>query len=180
MVFSINLSRMKTIITGCLTIALACTACSNDDSAPQTTVPNPNPIEFTEASNSGGCIDFQFYHYADDLTYGLLLSGDTDQLALSTDWQEFEFSPDQDEVTLVLYEFSQPTDSFFCDDAIEAKEDPIQEWKVVTGNVRLRIARERNDVGVYTIDVVISNVTVNNTTIDRLERTGVEVGFQIG
>lgn len=171
---------MKTINIYCLVAALVCSACEGDNDAEQMPPPAANRITFTDPGNSGGCVDFQVYHYSDDQQYGLLLSGNTDSLNLSASWQTFEIEAGSSELTLTLYEFSQPVNSFFCDDVVEAKEDPIQEWPAVEGSVRLRIAQERNDVGVYTVDVVMIGVVVNGTTIDRLERNGVAVGFHPG
>ena len=152
-------------------------ACSDDDDqAP--TQPDTEAITFTDPANSGGCVDFQFYHYSDDREYGLLLSGDTADLDLTADWQSFDLAEGNDgRLTLELYEFSQPVDAFFCDDVLEAKENPIQEWRAERGTVRLRIARQSTGAGTYEIDVVMLDVMVGELQLDRLERSNVEVGW---
>ena len=158
-------------------MAVIVAACSEDDDGTGQNPPSAEAITFTEADNSGGCADFVFYHYSDDREYGLELVGDSDSLVLTTDWQDFVIGQtDSDDLQLTLYAFSQPLNSFFCDDVIEAGEDPLQEWEAEAGTVRLR-RTEADDNGLYTIDVVLSNVVVNRQEIARIERSGVEVGW---
>ena len=157
-------------------ITLLVLGCRDDNAAQNT--PTSNPIEFTVAANSGGCSNFQIYHYSDDRTYGLLLLGDSAQLALSTSWQTYAL--DQPSLNLTLYEFRQPLTSYFCDDVVEANEDPIEEWEAQEGSVQLKIAGPGPVPGLYSIDVVLENVLVNGQRLDRIARNGIEVGWLPG
>ncbi|MGB3848785.1 MAG: hypothetical protein WA958_02360 [Tunicatimonas sp.] len=152
-----------------LLLSLGC----RDDTSEQN-IPSPDPIKFTVTANSGGCSNFQVYHYSDDRTYGLLLVGDSAQLGLSTSWQTYAL--DQSDLSLTLYEFRQPLDSYFCDDGIEAGEDPLQTWDAEEGSIQLRIAGPGQVPGVYTINVVLEDVLVNEQRLERIARDGIEVG----
>ena len=151
-------------------------ACNNDDSARST--PPPDPIQFTIAANSGGCSNFQFYHYSDNRTYGLQLLGDSLQLSLTPDWQTYTL--DQASLSLKLFKFQAPLSSYFCDDVIEANEDPVQTWDAQEGTIQLRTAGPGDVPGVYAIDVVLENVLVNGQRLDRIARSGIEVGWRPG
>ncbi len=151
-------------------LSLAC----RDDNVAQN-APSSNPIKFTVAANSGGCSNLQFYHYSDDRTYGLLLAGDSAQLGLSTSWQTYAL--DQPGLSLTLYEFRQPLTSYFCDDVVEANEDPLQTWDAQEGTVQLKISGPGQVPGIYSIDVVLENVLVNGQRLDRIARSGIEVGW---
>ena len=108
----------------------------------------------------------------------MLLSGNTDSLGLTTAWQSFALDEnDTNRPMLKLYEFSQPATDYFCDDVIEAEEDPIQEWDAEAGTVRLRIAQEANEIGVYEIDIVLLDIVINDLQLERIERNNVEVGW---
>ena len=159
-----------------LLIASLSLACRNDDVAQNT--PSSNPIKFTVAANSGGCSNFQVYHYSDDRTYGLLLSGDSAQLALSTSWQTYAVN--QPGLSLTLNEFRRPLTSYFCDDAVEANENPLQTWDAQEGSIQLKISGTGRGPGLYFIDVVLENVLVNGQRLDRIARNGIEVGGRPG
>jgi hypothetical protein len=156
-----------------LIIALLTLGCRDDDVGQDT--PSADPIEFTVAANSGGCSNFQFYHYSDDRTYGLLLSGDSAQLGLSTGWQTYAL--DQPGMSLTLHEFRQPLTSYFCDDVVEANEDPLEIWDAQEGSVQIKISGPGQILGRYAIDVVLENVLVNGRRLDRIARNGIEVGW---
>lgn len=153
-------------------IAILSLACRNDDVAERT--PAPDTIKFTVAANVGGCSNFQIYHYSDDRTYGLQLSGDSAQLRLTTDWQTYALN--QAGLSLKLYQFSEPLTSFFCDDVIEANENPLQTWDAQEGTVQLRITGPGQVPGLYIVDVVLENVLVNDQRLDRIARNDIEVG----
>ena len=157
-------------------ITLLILGCRDDDAAQNT--PSADPIEFTVAANSGGCSNFLVYHYSDDRTFGLLLSGDSAQLSLSTSWQTYAL--DQPSLSLTLYEFRQPLTSYFCDDVVEANEDPLETWDAQEGSVQIKIAGPGQVPGLYSIDVVLENVLVNGQRLDRIARSGIEVGWLPG
>ncbi len=154
-------------------ITLLILGCRDDNTVQNN--PSADPIKFTVAANSGGCSNFQIYHYSDDRTFGLLLSGDSAQLALSTSWQTY--AVDQSGLSLTLYEFRQPLTSYFCDDVVEANEDPIEEWEAQEGSIQLKITGPGQMPGRYTIDVVLEDVLVNDQRLDRITRNGIEVGW---
>ncbi len=159
-----------------LVIALLTLGCRDDNVVQRT--PSADPIKFTVTANSGGCSNFQVYHYSDDRAYGLLLSGDSAQLGLSTSWQTYAL--DQPELSLTLYEFRQPLTSYFCDDVVEANEDPLESWDAQEGSIRLKITGPGQVPGLYSIDVVLENVLVNGQRLDRIARNGIEVGWLPG
>ena len=148
-------------------------ACNINNDLPDTSA--ADPIKFTIAANSGGCSNFQFYHYSDDRTYGLQLLGDSAQLGLSTGWQTYALN--QPGLSLTLYEFRQPLTSYFCDDVVEANEDPLQTWDAQEGTVQLRIAGPGGVPGAYTLDVMLENVLINEQRLDQIVRNGIEVGL---
>ena len=148
-------------------------ACGDDDSDQPAT--DQRDIIFSDPASSGGCGNFAIYYYSDDRTYGLELLGDSAQVGLTTDWQEY--SVNDARLDLTLYEFSEPLFSFFCDDVLEANETPVREWEATEGTIRLRIAQEANDTGIYTLDVELLDVLVNEIRLPSLERSGVEVGW---
>ncbi len=159
-----------------LLIALLSLSCRNDDAVQIT--PAPDPIKFTIEANSGGCSNIQIYHYSDDGTYGLQLSADSAQLRLTTDWQTYALN--QAGLSLKLYQFSEPLTAFFCDDVVEANENPLQTWDAQEGTVQLRIAGPGQVPGIYTVDVVLENVLVNGQRLERIARNGIEVGWLPG
>jgi hypothetical protein len=153
-------------------IALLSVGC-RDDSTVQNT-PSSDPIKFTVAANSGGCSNFQVYHYSDNRTYGLLLVGDSAQLGLTTNWQTYALG--QSGLNLILYEFREPLTAFFCDDVAEANEVPLETWDAQEGSVEIKVAGPGPVPGVYTIDVVLEDVLVNEQRLERIAREGIEVG----
>ncbi len=153
-------------------IALLNLSCRDDDATRNSSA--SDPIQFTIAANSGGCSNLVVFHYSDDRTYGLQLLGDSAQLGLSTNWQTYALN--QSDLTLTLYQFREPLTSFFCDDVVEANENPLQTWDAQEGTVQLRIAGPGGVPGVYTIDVVLEDVLVNGQLIDRIARDSIEVG----
>lgn len=155
-------------------IAFLSLACRNDDAA-RNTSPS-DPIKFTIAANSGGCGNLEVYHYSDDRTYGLQLLGDSSQLGLSADWQTYALGG----LSLRLFQFSKPLSTYFCDDVVEANEVPLQTWDAQEGTIQLRIAGQGAVPGIYTIDVVLENVLVNDQRLDRIARNGIEVGWLPG
>ena len=161
-----------------ITLFLLTGACNGDDDDAQPAPTDSSDILFTDPVNSGGCVDFQFYHYSDERRYGLLLSGNSDSLNLTTDWQNFALN--ERSLSLTLYEFSQPVTNYFCDDVLEANEEPVQEQEAEEGTVRLRIVQSPNEVGIYTLDVLMQDVRVGGLQIDQLERNDVEVGWTPG
>ena len=156
-----------------LLLATVIVACNDDDTSSPPVV-DQDEVTFTDPANSGGCGNVEIYHYSDDRTYGLRLRGDSAQLALTTDWQTY--AVDDSGITLTLYQFSEPLTSFFCDDVIEANEDPVEEWSATEGTIRLRIAQEANEIGGYTVDVELTDMQVDGRRLAPIERSGIEVG----
>lgn len=155
-----------------LLVAALSLACNNDDDGQ-----NASPadrLQFTLPANSGGCSNFQLYLYSDDRTHGLQLLGDSLQLGLTTDWQTYALSAPS--LSLTLFRFREPLTTYFCDDVVEANEDPVQTWDAQEGTIQLKIDQGGNVPGVYTIDVVLENVLVNGQRLDRIARNGIEVG----
>ena len=83
-------------------------------------------------------------------------------------------------MNLTLYEFRQPLTSYFCDDVVEANEDPIEEWEAQEGSIQIKIAGPGQVPGLYSVDVVLENVLVNGQRLDRIARNGIEVGWLPG
>lgn len=157
-------------------LALTTLSCGDDDSDQDAS--GQREFTFTDPTNSGGCGNFAMFYYSDDHTYGLQVQGDSAQLGITTDWQEY--ATNDAGLTVTLYQFSQPLTSFFCDDVIEANEDPVQEWEAEEGTVRLRIVREPNELELYTLDVELIDALINEIRLERIVWSEVEVGGRPG
>jgi hypothetical protein len=120
----------------------------------------PNSEEYTFLDNADGCGSF-FVYKTDETTVGLSVSGQRDELGLTSSAQTFDIATNQN-VQAVFTEFSNGIiPDYYCSDIAWVNTDPYTVFTAISGDVTVQVLEDNivvNPWGVeYRIKVSIEN-----------------------
>ncbi|MGK0390512.1 MAG: hypothetical protein ACI94Y_003265 [Maribacter sp.] len=145
----------------------------------------PNSEEYTFLDNANGCSSF-FVYKTNGATVGLSVSGQRDELSLTTSPQTFGIATNQN-IQAVLTEFSNGIlPDYYCSDIALIDTDPYTFFTAISGDVTAQILEDNivvNPWGIeYRVKVSIENGVFedengNQRTIDNETYEDVYVGW---